>query len=150
MAKQWNLQDRARISRFCKTLEKENVIADVKRNKVKMLTQCKSILFIAKCWQLMQSRFMPHRVSISSTFYARIFRTKANWAAFLLLRFGFGERISSKSTFVRKTLSVNFINVLRAAFAPEDSKRAKDSQVISSVFLCFWRVARKTGEIDPE
>jgi len=68
-----------------------------------------------------------YQVSISSTFYIRLFHTKVLWAPFILLQIGFEffwpKNIGAKAAckmLMKLNTCVNFTNILQAAFTPED------------------------------
>jgi len=85
--------------------------------------------------------------SISSTLYASVFRTKANWVSFSLIMFGFvifGAKIlykkHARKTLMKLTAGVNFINVLHAAFCIQRSQKHKKIRMTWLNFFCFWEL----------
>jgi len=80
----------------------------------------------------MSCRLIVAQVSISPIFYEQLFCTEVFCTAFLLIQFGFvifwQKNVGAKAVckmLVKLTTGVNFINILRAAFAPVYPKSVK-------------------------
>jgi len=91
--------------------------------------------------KLLQHRHVQQKVSISPTFYERLFHTKGFCEAFLKFQFGFVifwlKVIGTKAAcemLVKLTSGVNFINVLWAAFTCSDPKSTKRQSSCQSFF----------------
>ena len=64
-------------------------------------------------------------MSISSTFYERVFGMKANFSSYVWLCNFLARKFLSSNTLMKLTAGVNLFNILIEAFMHEDPKSAK-------------------------
>jgi len=134
------------LSKFLETFQLFlSIFSHTHRNTQTPATSFLEILFIIYLMIFVaiadkRKTFSWLRVSISSTFYGRIFWTNVVSAVFSSYILALSKNMYKKRAHImlmKLTTGVDFTNILRKAFTQVNPRRTKNT-VKPSVFLSFW------------